>query len=780
MLITKTTKEAERIMTDNSHQRERMLAEVRRDGRALRDADDAFKADREILLTAMQTWEYAFRYADATLKADRDILLAAILQDAHAFKFADAALRADPDVIRAAVRLSEYTWQYVDDVFKADPDVVKIAIQRNAHAFVTADDSLRTDREFVLAAVQKNWAVLGYADDSFRKDRDIALAAVRLSKEAWYDIDDCLKADRDFMLTAIQQNGANIQYADEVLKADRELALTAVRQSADAWRYIDLNIRSEIEASLKLDKDNPLKADRRLILSAVQQDGDNLQYADEALKADRDVVLAAVQQRGLSLKHAADSFKADPDIVLAAVKQNCHALEFASDALRADRNLVLMALQQSGHALQYAHDALKADRDIVRAAASTSAYALRYAHDSLKTEVKIAPLSALVADNTAFAIDLYQQLNRSDGNLFFSPYSISILLAMTYAGARGNTEQEMARTLRFSLCQEELHPAFAAMEARLSEVQAAGHVTLNAANSLWPHRDYPLVDEYLGVIERHYGISIKPLDYRHAKEAARETINRWVQEKTQDKIVDLISPDMIDAETRLVLVNATYFKGDWENQFLASKTKDAPFYLSLESAIPVPMMTQTESFNYAEHDALQILELAYRGSAGSALSMLVLLPREYDGLAKLEKGLTFENLELWINSLQRKEVRVFLPKFKMELMFGLEETLAAMGMVDAFSKSNANFAGMHRQSNGLYIGAVAHKAFVDVNEEGTEAAAATVAYGFFCGPSQQTPVFRADHPFIYLIRDQRTGCILFLGRMTEPGTSTREHTRRTY
>lgn len=372
---------------------------------------------------------------------------------------------------------------------------------------------------------------------------------------------------------------------------------------------------------------------------------------------------------------------------------------------------------------------------------------------------------AVVSGNNAFAVDLYSQLKEEEGNLFFSPYSISTALAMTHAGARGNTEKEMAKTLRFSLAQEYLHAAFADLESRLNKLQEVGNIKLSVANSLWPQKDYKFLDEYLSLVKKHYGVSITPVDYKRASEAARKMINNWVEDKTEEKIKDLIEPGVLGALTRLVLVNAIYFKGKWESQFKASSTKDAPFYIPSKKAVQTPMMTQKQNYKYAQFESLQILELPY---VGNETSMIVLLPKEPDGLKQLETNLSVENLKRWERRLGKRKVLVFLPKFKMTSAFRLDKTLISMGMVDAFSDSKANFAGMDGRSDWLYIGAVIHKAFVDVNEEGTEAAAATAVVMRTTEMPAPPPTFRADHPFIFLIRDNQSGSILFLGRVVNP------------
>jgi serpin B len=375
--------------------------------------------------------------------------------------------------------------------------------------------------------------------------------------------------------------------------------------------------------------------------------------------------------------------------------------------------------------------------------------------------------SDLAAGNTAFAVDLYHQLRIAEGNLFFSPYSISTALAMTYAGARGNTEAEMARVLHFDLDhldQEALHSAFADLEAHLAQIQAKGDIALHVANALWPQAGYAFLAAFLDLCRRCYGVTITPVNYATDTEGARQLINTWVEEKTRDKIKELLKPDHVTPLTTLILVNAIYFKGNWASQFDPEDTDDAPFYRLAGDAVKASMMQQKARFGYRETDDLQVLELPY---VGADLSMLVLLPRERAGLPALEAALTVDILTLWTQGLHATEVQVLLPRFKLSGEFDLGETLKAMGMVDAFGA--ADFSGMTGQRD-LFISEVVHKAFVDVNEEGTEAAAATAVLMARSIPPP-TPVFRADHPFLFLIRENSTGSVLFLGRVVDPTAS---------
>lgn len=386
--------------------------------------------------------------------------------------------------------------------------------------------------------------------------------------------------------------------------------------------------------------------------------------------------------------------------------------------------------------------------------------------ESQRAAEPLSDIQAVVQGNSAFAFDLYQQLRSSKGNLFISPYSISTALAMTCGGARSQTQKQMEETLRFSLDQEKLHPAFAELQAGLNKLQKADNFDLYVANSLWPQHDYKFLDEYLSLAEKYYGVSITPVDYVNAREAARKQINKWVEDKTKDKIKDLISRDSLNELTRLVLVNAIYFKGNWAHQFDPVQTQDAPFYVSPLKSVETPLMRQEEAFRYAEFKSLQIVELPY---VGEYLSMLLLLPRRIEGIEKLEESLSIENLNFWRNSLEERKVIVFLPKFTINSKFNLGETLKAMDMVDAFVPGKANFAGMDGRPDWLYFSEVIHQAFVEVNEQGTEAAAATavVVGGTGLGPPPP-PTFRADHPFLFLIQEKRTGSILFIGRVTEP------------
>jgi len=379
--------------------------------------------------------------------------------------------------------------------------------------------------------------------------------------------------------------------------------------------------------------------------------------------------------------------------------------------------------------------------------------------------VAAADRTAVVEGNNAFAFSLYGQLRNRNGNLFFSPESISTALAMAYAGARGNTAAEMAKTLHFTLPQQQLNPAMGALLSDLNAVHDGYQLTV--ANALWAQQGYTFLDNFLQLLKTDYGAGLNQVDFKGATETARLTINRWVEQKTQDKIKDLLQPGTLAPSTRLVLTNAIYFKGDWQTQFDKAQTKDEDFYPSQAQTKKVAFMHRIGSFSYFDGGTFQVLEIPYKSKE---LSMIVLLPKDRSGLPALEQSLTASNTQQWLSQMgELDKVIVALPKFKSTQQFELGATLGAMGMAQAFSGS-ADFSGMTGKQD-LAISEVIHKAYIDVNEEGTEAAAAT-AVGMRAmamrGPVEQPPVFRADHPFIFLIRDNRSSSILFLGRMADP------------
>jgi serpin B len=376
----------------------------------------------------------------------------------------------------------------------------------------------------------------------------------------------------------------------------------------------------------------------------------------------------------------------------------------------------------------------------------------------------------LVEGNSAFAFELYQALKGEEGNLFYSPYSISLALAMTYAGARNETAEQMADTLHFLLEQDRLHPAFNWLDAELAsrDEGAAGKdgegFRLNIVNAIWGQKDYEFLPDFLDVLAKNYGTGLRILDFITETEKSRLTINDWVSNQTEGRIEDLIPPGAIDALTRFVLTNAIYFNAAWAYPFDEDITADGPFYLLDGGQVIVPMMKQTESFGYTEGKGYQAVELLYDGGE---LSMVILLP-EAGNFEAFEEGLQSQQVDAIINDLQDTRVTLTMPQFEFDSEFRLNDTLAEMGMRDAFSPGDADFSGM-TGNRELYISDVIHKAFVAVDEAGTEAAAATAVIMKRVAVPKPPVEVTLDHPFIFLIRDIETGAILFVGRVMNPG-----------
>jgi serpin B len=381
-------------------------------------------------------------------------------------------------------------------------------------------------------------------------------------------------------------------------------------------------------------------------------------------------------------------------------------------------------------------------------------------------DVNATEQALLVEGNTAFAFDLYQALREQDGNLFYSPYSISLALAMTYAGARGETAQQMADTLHFLLAQHRLHPAFNWLDAELaSRTQGEeGEFRLNIINAIWGQKDYEFLSGFLDVLAENYGAGLRILDFINETEETRRAINEWVSDQTEGCIKDLIPQGAIDTLTRLVLTNAIYFNAAWEDPFDEDMTSDGPFYLLGGGQVTVPMMEQAEYFGYAEGEGYQAVELPYDGGE---LSMVILLPAS-GNFSDFEEALHGEQVYDIISELQLTGVALTMPRFEFDSEFSLKDTLAGMGMPDAFVFPIADFSGMTGRIE-LFIWGVVHKAFVAVDTAGTEAAAAT---GGIVAPSPgppESPVeVTIDRPFIFLIRDIETGAILFAGRVLNP------------
>jgi len=382
-------------------------------------------------------------------------------------------------------------------------------------------------------------------------------------------------------------------------------------------------------------------------------------------------------------------------------------------------------------------------------------------------------IDELIIGNTEFTFDMYHQLAGSgNGNFLYSPYSISLALAMTYAGARGETENQMAQTLQFTLPRELLHSAFNRLDLILASRSAPDEweetegFKLNIANSIWGQNGYKFKPEFLDILANNYGAGIRLTDFATAPDEARVTINKWVEEQTEDRIKDLLAPGTVDVLTRMILVNAIYFNAAWAFPFEEDYTEDDFFYPLDGDPVEVPMMYQTERFKINIEDGCSSIQLPYERRE---LGMVIMMPDE-GRFEEFEDSLDVEKVQDILNGLSSWEVRLTMPKFTYESGFNLKDTLSAMGMPAAFEPYNADFSGMDGMRD-LYISDVIHKAFIKVDEEGTEAAAATAVMMEMTSAEMDEPepiLLSIDRPFIYLIRDIRTGSILFVGRVLNP------------
>jgi serpin B len=374
--------------------------------------------------------------------------------------------------------------------------------------------------------------------------------------------------------------------------------------------------------------------------------------------------------------------------------------------------------------------------------------------------------SELMQGNNAFAIELYGQLSRQAGNLFFSPASISTAFAMTFAGAAGSTAAEMQEAMQFKLPPDRLHPAMGALLESLN----ASHpgYQLRVADALWAQQGEPFLPAYLALTSANYAAGFHPVDFAHAPEEVRHPINQWIEQQTENKIKDMLQHGVVTPDTRLVLTNAIYFKADWESQFEIAQSKEDDFHTSPSQTVRATLMHREGRFNYFNGATFQLLEIPYKGAE---LSMLVFLPNDSGGLPRLEDSLKLSELKRWFGQLHSEpKVILTLPKFKMTRQFELDSALKALGMKAAFARNAADFSAMTGKRD-LWISAAIHKAYIDVDEKGTEAAAATATVMQSMAMPARRPqpvVFRADHPFLFLIRDNRSGAILFMGRVVDP------------
>jgi serpin B len=372
--------------------------------------------------------------------------------------------------------------------------------------------------------------------------------------------------------------------------------------------------------------------------------------------------------------------------------------------------------------------------------------------------------SRIVPAMNTFTTASYKQLTGGGANLILSPFNIATALSMALAGARGQTAEEIQSVLHVHY-DSTYDSSLGALLSGLTESGNNAGSQLHTANGLWVQKGFAIRPAFESTLANNYHAPLTPLDFLANPEGSRAQINRWTEEHTQGKIQNLLAAGSLDARTRLVLTSAIYFYGKWDGPFVTSRTQPAPFTLGDGATAQANFMNQTSHFGYTETASAQILEMRY---AGTGIAFDVLLPKSATGLPGMEKSLTVESLTAWLGDLTNRNVQVSLPKFRAESEFSLRKVLSTMGMPLAFT-DKADFSGIDPQ-RGLAISEVVHKAFVDVTEQGTEAAAATGIAMRATAMRMPEPavVFRADHPFLFLIRDTRTGVVLFIGRLINP------------
>jgi len=374
-------------------------------------------------------------------------------------------------------------------------------------------------------------------------------------------------------------------------------------------------------------------------------------------------------------------------------------------------------------------------------------------------------IEALAVSNNLFAVDLFKQMQSKSENLIFSPYSIGTVLAMIYSGSGGKTAMEMREVLYFPE-QERLDPVESIMRESLLVTDTMKGTDFRLANAIWAQEDFSFLPAYLARVENYYDAPLTLLDFMETanREKSRKKINHWVGEKTNNRIRDLIQPGILDASTRLVLTNAIYFNGGWMFPFDIAATSPSLFHISHQESIKTDFMHQTRSYPYYEDEEIQATSIPYRDNR---MSLMVILPRSFEGWRMISQVINLERINLVISEMETREVQLALPKFRSELQINLRHELTSMGMGTAFSR-DADLSGMTGEKN-LYVDEVIHKAFIEVNEKGTEAAAATAGIIGLKSSLREDPVrFNADHPFIFFLLDRQTGCIIFSGRLVKP------------
>jgi len=580
-------------------------------------------------------------------------------------------------------------------------------------------------------------------------------------------------------------------------RLDREAAAKAAAEKAALEKKLSAEAAErDAEAKKSQAERDALAAMRRQLLMAVEQTRDALAKTDdpaqkEALQAKlkdfearlADVVETQKRQAALAVQREAqaksvaaqrDDLAALREKLLAAIQETRDTLPRIQDpSQRAQLEAQLKQLEAEVAQVDEMQKRLAA----MAAQLGTTPAALIPARPVVDPKVAAGGTGPAASDvavvtdaGNRFALALYARLRAEPGNFFFSPESISTALAMTATGARGQTLDQMATTLGLRPDQpirpDWIARAFGAALAPLRADGPSSGYELSVANSLWGQRAYGFLPDYLAVLKTSFGAGLQEVDFAADAEGARRTINAWAEKETREKIKDLIPPGVLDPQTRLVLANAIYFKGEWVHKFKPIWTADIDFSVSADKKVTAPIMNQTARFQYADAGDFQALALPYRGDR---LAMMVLLPKKKDGLAEFEQALSVERLAECLVRMQWKEVRVWLPRLNTTRAFMLSKTLAAMGMPLAFRSGQADFSGANGGKEPLWIAEVIHKAFVDVNEEGTEAAAATAVVKPGAKIETEEPItFRADHPFAFLIRDMKTGAILFMGRVVNP------------
>jgi serpin B len=383
-----------------------------------------------------------------------------------------------------------------------------------------------------------------------------------------------------------------------------------------------------------------------------------------------------------------------------------------------------------------------------------------------------AATAALATASNSFGLDLWSRVRAEPGNISISPASISIALAMTGAGAKGETAAEMKQVLRLGAGADVAVADWGQLATALQDKSRS--LVLRIANRLFGEQSYKFEAAYLDQTRAAFGAPLEPVDFAGAPEPAREHINQWVADQTEQRIQDLLPPRAIDSSTRLVLVNAIYFLADWQHPFEKHATREQPFTVAPGKTVPAMLMVRRGNYRMAKGNGVSVLELPY---AGGDAAMLVVLPDQVDGLEAVERSLDAAKLTTWMQALGPQEILVWLPRFKVDPPKAMEigKELKALGMQRAFDRERADFTGIAnppRPSDRLFIGAVFHKAFVKVDEKGTEAAAATaVSMPRGGGPPRPVPELKVDHPFLFFIVDRASGLLLFMGRVTEPKVS---------